>query len=378
MTRISIADVQQLNVKHRFACPQTLFIDDIHSGGPYPGAEPTKISEYDSLILQINVPLSQLESLNTASQLPPEISSLPVLTYIHGGGFIIGKIDAHHNPAYLTQHSIATSQPLITTSIQYRVGALGFMASPDGGKNFGLYDQRNALLWIRRFIEGFGGDNNRMTVFGESAGGYSICLHMLGHQPQEGPLFHRAIIMSGILGPIVAPQPEDEAREVLDKILGGLDIKERGDAALEKLQSLDVQKLVDASDSWIGKGNTWPPIEDSNWFREKVTWDKVPEFLGKCEWVDELVIGNTGFEGAAFPSVANDVTPQIFHDHIARQMSLEAAKKTMDAYAMTLDMDQNKFLTPAMRWCGDVCFDSKWLSLSLCCLCSFTDLGAPM
>lgn len=59
---------------------------------------------------------------------------------------VLGKIDAHHNTAYMAHHSITLRKRVITVAIQYRLGALGLMATPDGGKNLGLWDQRNALL----------------------------------------------------------------------------------------------------------------------------------------------------------------------------------------------------------------------------------------
>lgn len=323
------------------------------------------------MILQINVPLSHLKALGHHSPSENSLAKLPVMTYIHGGGFVLGKIDPIHSTAYMVQHSITTAQPVIATNIQYRLGALGFMATPDGGKNFALYDQRNALLWIQKFIEGFGGDSSRTTVFGESAGGYSICCHMLSHPPPSGPLFNRAIIMSGILGPTAMPMSQSDADGVFGKIVEILDIKDEGETALEKLKALDVGRIVDASDSWVSKGNFWSPIEDPSFFRESsITWDRVGELLGKCEWVDDIIVGNTGFEGAAFVSIANAITPRSFHDLIATQLSPKAADQVMEAYGVTLDTDQNLFLTAAMRWCGEITFDRKYLLQN--CSRSFT------
>ena len=269
---------------------------------------------------------------------------------------MLGKIDPQHNTAFMVQHSIEIAQPIVATSIQYRLGALGFMATPEG-KNFALYDQRNALLWIQKFINGFGGDKEKLTVFGESAGGYSICMHMLSNPPPNGPLFNRAIIMSGIPGPLMTPQSSVQAEIAFEETLKALKITERGEDAMEKLRTLDVQKIVDASDVWTSKGNFWPPVEDNAWFKDNVTWDNIGELLGRCDWVDALILGNTGFEGAAYLSLANDMTPKRFHDHIVQQLDQKAATTAMELYGMTLDMDQNLFLTAAMRWFGELAFD---------------------
>ncbi|KAF2826387.1 alpha/beta-hydrolase [Ophiobolus disseminans] len=339
--------------KQGYACPHTFSLDDIHSGGPHSGQEPVDTSEFESLILDVNVPRSHLEALSKES-----VGKLPVMTYIHGGGFMLGKIDAQHNTAYMAQHSMSISKPVISAAIQYRLGALGFMAIPDGGKNFGLKDQRNALLWIQKFIDGFGGDEGRVSLFGESAGGFSICCHMLSHPPPSGPLFNRVMIMSGILGPVTAPSSEEDATEVFKKICTNLSIQECGENALTKLHALDVQSLVTASDIYTSQGNLWRPVSDPSFFRSDITWDKVPELLGECEWVDEIIIGNTGFEGQANLGVANSLTPQSFLEHLKRELSDEAANKVMKTYGMALDMDQNTFLTPAMRWFGDLVFDA--------------------
>jgi carboxylesterase type B len=355
--------------KPGYACPHNFDMDDIHSGGPYPGQELIETSESDSLILEVNVPHAHLEQLKKTS-----MKKLPVMTYIHGGGFVLGKIDAQHNTAPMVQHSIAISKPVITTAIQYRLGALGFLATPDGGKNFGLWDQRNALLWVQKFVEGFGGDKKRVTLFGESAGGYSICCHMLSHPSADGPLFSRVIIMSGVMGPMMTPMSEDAAEKTFDKICADLGIHEQGESALEQLRTLDLKTLVTASESYTAKGNMWSPVADASFFCKKVTWDTVFEQLANCEWVDDMIVGNTGFEGLAYASVANMLRPRTWLALLKQSLSDEAAQKVMQAYDVTLDMDQNRFLTAAMRWCGDVIFDGKTLLHSLLSSLYFTRL----
>jgi carboxylesterase type B len=331
-----------------YACPHTFEMDDVHSGGPYPGEKPIQTSEFDSLIMDINVP----RSVNTRR--PP--NGYPVMVYIHGGAYVLGKIDAQHNTAYMAQHSVILGRSVITVAIQYRLGALGFMATSDGG-NLGLRDQRNALLWIQQFIRGFDGDPSRVTLFGESAGGYSICCHMLSHQPSSGPLFSRVIIMSGVMGPLQTPITEDKAGEAFKDICLELGIQERGEHAVKRLQSLGVETIVSASDAWIAKGNMWSPVDDPSFFKTKVTWDNVNHLLEDCAGVDDLIVGNTGFEGQAFLNVANSMTPASFFEHLKLELSNGAAKQIMELYDIKLDMDQNAFLTSAMRWIGDVVFD---------------------
>jgi carboxylesterase type B len=329
--------------KPGYACPHKFDMADIYGGGPYPGEEPIQISETESLILDLTVPRSQLESVQKGTT-----DHLPVMSYIHGGAFVLGKIDSTHDTAHMTQHSVEISKPVITTGIQYRIGALGFLVTPDGEKNFGLWDQRNAMLWTQKFIEGFGGDKDRITMFCESAGGYSICCHMLSHLPPSGPLFNRAIIMSGVPGPMLCPLAEDDADKALDIICEGLDIEER---------ALDVETVYTAGSAWTSKGNRWHPVQDDAFFNAKMTWDQALELLASCDWVNELIVGNVGFEGVAYPSVADLMSPSIFQEHMRLTQSEEATRKVMKAYKIDLSMDQNLFMTYAMRWLGDMFFD---------------------
>jgi carboxylesterase type B len=249
------------------------------------------------LVLQLNIPLSCLEDVAHSPK-------LPILVYIHGGGFILGQIDEQHNTALMVEQSITDSQPMISASIQYRLGALGYLHTPEvGAANLALNDQRNALLWIQRFVEGFGGDPKRVTVMGESAGAKMICSHMLSSPPASGPLFNRAILMSGIPGGHTAPSLPKEAETLYGKLLEKAGIDERGDAALKKLREVDVQKIVDATAACSNEGTMWLPVQDKDWYGDfagSISWDKVPEMISQCEWIDEIVIGTTGFEVNAF------------------------------------------------------------------------------
>ncbi|MDQ8038499.1 MAG: carboxylesterase/lipase family protein [Pedobacter sp.] len=121
---------------------------------------------------------------------------LPVMVWIHGGGFATG---ASHQALYEAT-ALAAENQVIVVSINYRLGILGFgewSAWPElqGVSNAGLRDQILALQWVQSHIEAFGGDPANVTVFGESAGGMSIAC-LLASPPARG-LFHRAILQSG-------------------------------------------------------------------------------------------------------------------------------------------------------------------------------------
>lgn len=123
---------------------------------------------------------------------------LPVLVWIHGGAFVQGSGSV---PIY-DGRSLA-ARGVVVVSINYRLGALGFLAHPDLAReaeasaygNFGLQDQLAALRWVQANIADFGGDPGAVTLAGQSAG--SLCVHMLMASPTSAGLFHRAIALSG-------------------------------------------------------------------------------------------------------------------------------------------------------------------------------------
>ena len=131
---------------------------------------------------------------------PAKTSSekLPVMVWIHGGAYIKG---AGSVPMY-NGHNLA-KEGVVLVTINYRLDSLGFLAHPLLSKespkgvsgNYGLLDQIEALKWVKSNIESFGGDRERVTIFGESAGATSVC-NLMASPVAEG-LFQRAIVESG-------------------------------------------------------------------------------------------------------------------------------------------------------------------------------------
>jgi para-nitrobenzyl esterase len=120
-------------------------------------------------------------------------SRLPVMVWLHGGAFVNGS-GADYDASAL---SAASGAVVVTTN--YRLGTFGFLALPglkavDPALNFGLQDQQAALRWVRRNITAFGGDKDRVTLFGQSAGAVSTCMNMVS--PGARGLFQRAILQS--------------------------------------------------------------------------------------------------------------------------------------------------------------------------------------
>ena len=123
--------------------------------------------------------------------------ALPVMVWIHGGGFLGGQTSV---PLY--DGAKLAKKGVVLVSVAYRLGAFGFLAHPElsresgkGSGNYGLLDQIAGLQWVKANIAKFGGDPARVTIFGESAGGMSVS--MLAASPAAKGLFQRAISESG-------------------------------------------------------------------------------------------------------------------------------------------------------------------------------------
>jgi para-nitrobenzyl esterase len=121
--------------------------------------------------------------------------NLPVLVWIHGGGFTSGA-GRDYDPTKLV------AEGLVVVTVNYRLGALGFLSHPalassTGGPsgNYGLMDQQAVLHWVRFNIEQFGGDPDNVTIAGESAGGTAVLAHLVSRSSRG--LFRRAIVESG-------------------------------------------------------------------------------------------------------------------------------------------------------------------------------------
>ncbi|KAM0552690.1 hypothetical protein ACHAPJ_007787 [Fusarium lateritium] len=129
---------------------------------------------------------------------------LPVLFWIYGGGWEVGTTQIYDASAIL-KRSEAMGEPVIFVAPNYRVNAYGFLHGKEireaGLSNLGLRDQRKALEWVAEDIEAFGGDPNRVTIWGESAGAASVFDHMIinngDHTYKGKPLFGGAIMNSG-------------------------------------------------------------------------------------------------------------------------------------------------------------------------------------
>lgn len=190
-----------------------------------------------------------------------------------------------YNMSYIVQQSTSLGKPFIGVSINYRMAAFGFLYSEEikaeGSQNVGLRDQREALKWINRHISDFGGDPKRVTIWGESAGAYSVGDHLNAYNGNSQGLFRAAIMESGnSVGP--PANGTDWYQPLYDRIVARANCTE----ALNKLQCLrDLPYLQFASVAF--EGLEWFHVIDGTFVprygQQSVTqgqFAKVPIILG--------------------------------------------------------------------------------------------------
>ena len=181
----------------------------------------------------------------------------PVMFWLHGGGFTTGS----DSSSLYIGANLARRGDVVVVGINHRLGALGFTHLGDlGGEafvhsgNVGMLDAVAALAWVRDNIERFGGDPNRVMIFGESGGGQKVSM-LLGSPSAKG-LFHRAVIESG---PGPKMMERDRATELAGMMLAevGLDARR-----VSELQSLPMEKILAAQFAVSAKLRGFPGIID--------------------------------------------------------------------------------------------------------------------
>ncbi|MFZ1863470.1 MAG: carboxylesterase/lipase family protein [Polyangiales bacterium] len=254
-------------------CPQDAF-----AGLPVPGFMPSE----DCLYLNVDT--------------PAQGSGLPVMVWIHGGGFTLGE--GLQTDGGTAGDRIARQTGAVVVSMNYRLGQLGFLAysalsaeSPDGvSGNYGLMDQAAALRWVQHNIEAFGGDPDNVTLFGESAGAFSVCSHLAS--TKSAGLFDKAILMSGSCE---RPWPTLEAAEAQgDTFAAALGCDAQGDvlACMRQKSAEEVLAALPPAPNFgfnpsEGPTGRWGPIFDGEFFTEQPAeafasgnFSRVPTIVG--------------------------------------------------------------------------------------------------
>lgn len=274
---------------------------------------------------------------------------LPVMMWLHGGGFVNGSGNAFYG-AFLAQTANA-----IVVTVNYRLGPLGWLAlaslsaeaKDHSTGNYGLLDSIAALKWIKRNISAFGGDPGRVTIFGQSAGGEQVLA--LVASPLAAGLFHRAISMSAPAGlslPTVA-QIAPKRAEFAAKL--GCSDEATQPASLRRPTA---QKMIDAAEEdWNvlkDSGLSWTPTVDGavlpdqwlNVFR-KGTFNRVPVMVGHTKEEVRLM-------GAIFENDAGGKMTLAQGQKILEGLLGPKAKQVMQEYALDTAAVPNDVVTQAV------------------------------
>jgi para-nitrobenzyl esterase len=249
-------------------------------------------------------------------------TGLPVLVWMHGGGFSSGS----GAEAWYAGSLLAERGRMVVVTVNYRLGALGYLyLSPEfAPANLGLLDQMAALRWVRENIAAFGGDPDHVTLAGQSAGAQSA-LALLDHPAGRG-LFQQAILHSAATG--IPPFGPAEAVEIGRRLLAALDLRP-GEAG--HLRTLPVSRLLRAEGElarcMAAPYSVTPPFQ-------LVATDGVPaDLLADAPGAVPVLIGTTRDEAwAFFPGAPAAVTERLFTEG-----GMRLARQARSAFAFRFD-----------------------------------------
>ncbi|XP_075162506.1 carboxylic ester hydrolase-like [Haematobia irritans] len=243
----------------------------------------------------------------------------PVVVYLHPGGFyLFSAISLDAGPQNFLDRDI------VLVTLNYRLGSLGFLATgtEDAPGNMGLKDQVMALRWIREHISPFGGDPHSVTLWGYSAGGMSVGLHMMS--PMSEGLFHRVILQSG--SPVAQYRYESNQLDLAQKQAKLLKCPIR--PIRDMIECLKTKPMMDFVDSTMGMfefemnpGLNWMPVVELQGCQEKFLIEDPYKSLlkGNIHRVP-VITGVTEYEFyyGAYDSLRNETERKRFNENFAK------------------------------------------------------------
>jgi para-nitrobenzyl esterase len=291
----------------------------------------------DCLFLNVYVPADATDK-----------SKLPVMFWIHGGGYSGGgSNEPRHNGDFLPLKGV------VLVTINYRLGVFGFLATSDLAKegngsagNYGLMDMISALGWVRANIKEFGGDPGNVTIFGESAGSFAVSTLMAS--PMAKGLFHKAIGESGgAVGRGVLNTDSLADREVKDAEW----VASTGATSLAQLRAMPTQTVLDAVAKKQGAG--FPPDVDGKVLTEAVD----DTYAAGRQAHVPLLAGWNSDEGSFF--AAHGMTAEqwktmatgLFKDRSAEFLKLYPGDTDAQALRSAIDYGSDSFIAlGTWRW----------------------------
>ncbi|KAI1611228.1 carboxylesterase-like protein [Exophiala viscosa] len=367
--------IQYATLQNRFANPVVAEGDpsaalDAQKHGPRV-ISPAQGCDMELSLIQQTLPhekgsMSELDGLNLNIALPAKHSGrLPVFVFFHGGGFSIGSGSwPQYDPVRTVQLSIEQQEPVIGVTVNYRLGAFGFLYSQELSKmgikaNRGLLDQRAALQWLQKNIDGFGGDPEKITVVGESAGAVSCTLHL----QSEKPLFKQMMAMGGsslLMKPLPMPVAEYAYGRVLDAV--NIDTSLSSEEKLKSLLEIPAETFL----SSIGPDVPLLAVHDEDYIRYPSSfaqWTQQGErsqYPG-MKWCDRIMVGDCQFDASIFLFA---VGPRKAGIAEAFRQSLEKSlkdfpderAKLLDTYGIATSVSDDEDMLNILRFGTDIGF----------------------
>ncbi|ESO83464.1 hypothetical protein LOTGIDRAFT_169331 [Lottia gigantea] len=301
-------------------------------------------------------PVKSLDCLYLNVYVPRSLTEIkPVMIFIHGGSYMFGDGSMYDGTA------LAANGNVTVVVINYRLDAYGFLSTMDNEipGNYGLWDQRQAMIWVKENIQNFAGDNASLTMFGESAGAYSTGAHMLS--THNVGLFHRVISESGVaVSPIgMTYDPIYYSRKISDYLgctqfnaSGGWDTKAFKQCFKSKDPSLVLDASIKAGDYGVlAYRRIIGPVVDGDFLldfprnvldRDDVPFKNIDLMVGTNAQEGSLTVGPLQAYVKQYNiSLPKGVPRQIFKDHIALAIARDYYN---DSFDQVLDNITNTYM----------------------------------
>jgi len=316
----------------RIMCPQLCY-------PPYCEGTVTE----DCLLLSVHVPSGFTVGSN-------QQNLLPVMVWIHGGAYILGSST---DKMFDNTTELSNSTNTIIVSINYRLGFLGFLPHEKAGigGNQGIKDQRLAMKWVNDNIAAFGGDKDKITIFGESAGAVSVMFHLLSEE--SGRYYNRAIVQSN---PENLFQDLKSWNAVTDTVVRHFRLLSKCSvfqSSLDCLQSVRFEDIValtldpvdNVTSSFFGARTTYAPSGRETEFLllnlvaspiiDGIEFKDHPLNLfksGRWNTDKDVIIGNTNGEVAVFGAHQGDVSEELAKEWMSIMFGGELGPVAVDTY----------------------------------------------
>ncbi|KAK6371450.1 hypothetical protein LTS17_008700 [Exophiala oligosperma] len=286
------------------------------------------------------------------------------MVFIHGGGFAGGSVSwPQYDQARLVEVSITMGKAIIGVSVNYRLGIPGFLTSEELRKagyktNNGIRDQKVALQWVKRNIEGFGGNPNLVTIAGQSAG--AVTSMLLLQSPEL--LFQQLISMGGT--PLLLPDlPRVVSEDVYSTIAAALNVdKLSAEERVNYILNCPMEELY----SKLPPGLPLIPVVDDDLVKALPTYKQTlkygpTEMLPGMTWCKRLLIGDCQFDGSIYKGALDTHLPNLgkrFHEFLKESLAgypLDVSTLE-EAYGINPDSPDDVVTRNILQWATDIGF----------------------